>query len=405
MALSAFACEPDQGSEEGIGWNWAVHLGRRCRVSVLTQGKHRQAIERWLAGHPLSGVRFYYVDAPGAVQALRGSRLGLYLHYSAWQYIAYRRALVLLREDPFDLAHHVSYCSIPGQVFMHRLPVPFVFGPVGGGETMPLQFWGGGGVRPWLFELVRSARIASLRWDPLVRATLRRAARIVVPTEESRRFIPTQLHHKLLSMNTSGVESSQLGDPTAGGGGAQVWTAGRLVHWKGFHLAIRAFARVARRRPDAMLRVVGDGPQRARLERLAAAEGVGDRVKFEGQLPRAQVLHLAEQSDVFLFPSLHDSGPTVVLEAMAAGKPVVGVDAGGTAMIVAPECGIKVPVSSPERVVADLAEALERLIADGELRRQMGAAGRDRTFREYVWDKRADRMLGIYRQVVVSEGG
>ncbi len=80
--------------------------------------------------------------------------------------------------------------------------------------------------------------------------------------------------------------------------------------------------------------------------------------------------------DVFLFPSLRDGGGLVVVEAMAAGKPVICVDLGGPRMHVTEDCGVKVAPLSPEQVVGDLAAALERLCRDKELRLQMGARPR-----------------------------
>lgn len=200
-----------------------------------------------------------------------------------------------------------------------------------------------------------------------------------------------------------GIESDKLRQPSSrNGSGYRIYTAGRLLHWKGFDLAIRAFARVAARYPDATFTIIGDGPQRARLERLAQAEGVGKRVHITGWLPRSEALRLGESQDVFLFPSLHDSGGMVVIEAMAGGKPVICLDTGGPSLIVTPDCGIKVAVTTPEQVVTDLAAALDHLMSDSALQQQMAEAAIQRVLDEFIWEQKAKQMFAIYERVATS---
>jgi glycosyltransferase involved in cell wall biosynthesis len=103
---------------------------------------------------------------------------------------------------------------------------------------------------------------------------------------------------------------------------------------------------------------------------------------------------------VFLFPSFRDGGGAVVIEAMAAGKPVICMDLAGPAMHVTEECGIKIPAGSPQETVELIAQALERLYRDRELRLKMGQAARQRAEEAYDWDKLGDRLLGIYKQTL-----
>jgi glycosyltransferase involved in cell wall biosynthesis len=104
--------------------------------------------------------------------------------------------------------------------------------------------------------------------------------------------------------------------------------------------------------------------------------------------------------DVFLFPSLRDGGGAVVVEALAAGKPVVCLDVGGPAVHVTNVCGIKVAPRSRDQAIREIAEALERLYVDKELRRRMGRAARDRAERFYLWDELGERLMGIYHETL-----
>ena len=101
-----------------------------------------------------------------------------------------------------------------------------------------------------------------------------------------------------------------------------------------------------------------------------------------------------------LFPSFRDGGGQVVIEAMAQGKPVIGMDVGGPGFHIRDEWGIKIEPRSPDYAVQEMALALERLYLDHNLRDQMGKAGRSRAEEYYLWDRLGDRLQNIYLEVL-----
>ncbi len=173
----------------------------------------------------------------------------------------------------------------------------------------------------------------------------------------------------------------------------------RLLHWKGLHLGIRAFAQ-ANLSEDAEYWIAGAGPERQTLEALANSLGVGSRVKFLGRLPRNQTLEKLSEAHILVHPSLHDSGGWVCLEAMAAGRPVVCLDTGGPSTQVTDQTGIKVPVSNPEQVVQDLAQAITTLAQDTYLRHRMSQAGRQRVREQFSWEAKGQQLAKLYAEIV-----
>jgi glycosyltransferase involved in cell wall biosynthesis len=151
---------------------------------------------------------------------------------------------------------------------------------------------------------------------------------------------------------------------------------GRLLHWKGFYLGVRAFAKA--NLPNAEYWILGEGPEQQRLQNLAEELGIAEKVKFWGRLPREQSLEKLSECIALVHPSLHDSGGWVCLEAMAAGRPVLCLDLGGPAVQVTSETGFKVSAHTPQQAVEDLAIAMTRLAEDSELRIQMGKAAQTR---------------------------
>lgn len=150
--------------------------------------------------------------------------------------------------------------------------------------------------------------------------------------------------------------------------------AGRLGHEKNVDVVVRAFARVLRSRPEATLDVVGDGPAREGVERLAARLGIADRVRMRGFTDRRMLGRMYREYDAFVTASTIETQGIVLLEAMTAGLPVVGVRALAIPELVrSGRDGIVVPPGDEEA----LAGAMERLLADDALRARMGAACRE----------------------------
>lgn len=170
----------------------------------------------------------------------------------------------------------------------------------------------------------------------------------------------------------------------------------RLVPRKGQDSLIRALPAVRRRVPDAALLVVGGGPYRAELEKLARRTGVAGHVVFTGSVPAAELPAHYAAGDVYAMPcrtrnrGLDVEGLGIVyLEASATGLPVVAGDSGGAPDAVRPgETGYVVG----GRDLDALADRVATLLADPGLARRMGAAGRDWVLREWRWQTQADRM-------------
>ena len=406
VLLSAYACEPGEGSEPGVGWNAAVHLAQHHDVWVLTRANNRVAIERELEKNPIPNLHFVYHDLPSWARFWKRGQRGVQLYYYLWQLTAIPLVRKLHRKIGFDVAHHVTfvkYWSPSALAFLDD--VPFVWGPVGGGESAPLAFWPTFGIRGIVYETLRSFARFMGELDPLVRYTARKAKVALATTEETARRLRKLRAKEVRVLSEAALSDSELEKlgalPPPPEHPVRFLSLGRLLHWKGFHLGIEAFAKS--RLQDAEYWIVGDGPERRRLEALAMRLGVGDRVRFFGRLPRDQVLDLLGQVHVLVHPSLHDSGGWVSLEAMAAGRPVLALDLGGPAVQVADSTGIKEPAENPEQVIADMASAMRRLANDPSLRLAPVRLGRERMKQEFSWSGKAQLFAEYYIRLVERE--
>jgi glycosyltransferase involved in cell wall biosynthesis len=171
-------------------------------------------------------------------------------------------------------------------------------------------------------------------------------------------------------------------------------TAGRLDGNKNPLLLVEAFGRIRPEFPRAELVFLGDGPLRGELARRAGALGIPDAVRLPGSIPGAAELLAA--ADVVALTSFSEGMPNVLMEASAAGVPVVGTDVGGVREVVAD--GVSGFVVDPDDADA-LADRLRVLFRDEGLRTSMGRAGRDRMAADFSVGRMVDGFAGLYREV------
>jgi glycosyltransferase involved in cell wall biosynthesis len=404
ILISAYACEPGKGSEPGVGWNHVKQATRFHDVWVMTRSNNRALIEKALEAEPMPNVRWIYFDLPRWTSFWKRGQRGIRLYYSLWQFVAYWKARKVHRDVGLDLTHHVTFVSYWLPTFLPLLPIPFVWGPVGGGESTPPGFRSFFGMRGMIYEVLRNSARKLGELNPFVRLAARRAAIALATTDETARrlrglgcrnvFVFTQA-------NLPADEVHQFAEiPPRGNPPFRVLSVGRLLHWKGFELGLRAFARFRSRFPESEYWLIGDGAERKRLEQLAMKLGLSQATIFWGMISRERAIATFSQCDILLFPSLHDSGGCVSVEAMAAGRPVICFDLGGPALQVTEATGIKVPAIAAEQAVMDLASAIEQLAVDPALRARLGEAGRLRVEREFNWERKGEQLARLYLQLV-----
>ncbi len=406
VLISAYACEPGMGSDPGVGWNWVRQIARFHEVWVMTRANNRGAIENSLERASLPNVHWIYLDLPRWARFWKKGERGVRLYYYLWQLRAYFIAKKLHREIGFELVHHVTLVNYWMPSFLALLPVPFVWGPVGGGESAPRAFWRSFSPRGKLYEVLRELARNLGQLDPFVRLTARRAAFTLVTTHDTENRVRHIGCRRVAVFSEAGLSTEEIEHlgmtPTRQFGTFRFLSMGRLLHWKGFELGLRAFARFQSRFPETQYWIIGDGPEKKRLEDLTKELGVANSVTFWGTLPRSEALERLARSDVLLHPSLHDSGGWVCLEAMASRRPVICLDLGGPALQVTNDTGIKVPAVSPDQVVSDMVEAMESLALDALRRGRLSQGGRQRVDNCFAWNKKGEWIARLYEEVFAA---
>ncbi len=251
-------------------------------------------------------------------------------------------------------------------------------------------------------------KVLSAMFAPFLHWVLRRSSAIIATSSEYLRTSPILTRYadrcKIIPYGIA-LESFEQPDPNQvlairrKLGDRLIVSVGRLIYYKGFEVLIRAMNDIR-----GKLLVVGDGPLRSSLQQQVAAQGIGDRVFFLGNIPNEAVVPYYHAGDVFALASVARSEAfgIVQIEAMAAGIPVVNtrLDSGVPFVSLDGKTGLTV---TPGDSVA-LAAAVNRLLDDDSLRRSYGTAGRLRARQEFSLETMTRRTIDLYREVTMSGG-
>jgi len=407
--ISAYACNPipteDAYPGEAIlGWNLTKQLSRFYDLTVLTRTYNRKDLENEVKTGGIANTRFVYLTLPPSWERIKRSFLGFSFYYLLWQVKAYFIARRLQKGQDFDVFHHITFNNDWMPSFIGAfIKIPFIWGPMGGGQKIPrclktelrrktrlnerLRLWG-----QWFF-----------RHSYFRLRGMKKAKAVLVCNKDTRRIIPAR-PERVHFFPVNGIALSEIPQiplvEKKPDGLFRVIYAGRLDPIKGLGLGIKAFDFFLKSCPEASFELIGIGPELKLLGQLIAHKKLQDKVFITPWLDRRNLMKKISESDALLFPSFRDGGGAVIVEAMALGKPVIGLDIGGPGYHIQPEWGIKILPRSYDKVIADMAQALETLCRDQGLRERLGKAAQKRAGEFYAWDKLGDQLHDIYEEVL-----
>lgn len=406
VLLLAPGCNPDGTHGPLIGYSHGKALARLHAVTLVIGRDNEEAVRRkqppfraievvslpWLDLIHAWCFRWIFRNNY-ASQVLTAFN---YLFCLAFEWHAWRQTRARILAGDFDVVLRLlpvsSVLPSPFAFFLRRTPIPFVIGPVNGGLPWPAGFTQADKQKEWISSLRGLYRLL-----PFGRSTYRNAAAIIAASSQTYTefgayrqklfFVPGE-NGISPSLFASGLRSSPRSDKL------ELIFVGGLVPIKAVDLALRAAALILRM-GRASFTIVGDGPERPRLEQLARSLGIEKVVLFCGMLPHAEAMRRLGAADVLVFPSVREFGGAVVFEALAMGAVPVVVDFGGPGDIVQPGVGFKVPLTNEDDVVLQIEKVLMELASDSQLLDQLRWQGMRYARERLSWESKAQIMTQI----------
>jgi len=407
LLFSAYSCGPWPTSEPGNAWRAVKHaLAAGHEVWTITESEgYEEPTMKHIAEHPMPGYHPVFFKLPELIGQLRRPGMAGCVYYHLWQQKLLSVARELHQKVGFDLAHHLTFGRYWSPSGLRDLDLPFIWGPVGAAESAPSAFLDELPFSARMFEFTRDTIRSISTYDPALRATARAATIGIGISRESCDALRSLGVRRVEQLPQAGLPDDDLAVfdriPAPPDGPFRAICMGRLLHWKGFYLAIRAFAIFARKHPEAELWIISEGPYLDELKATAVREGIESKVHFTGLLPKfSQVLDKLAECHVLMHPALHEAFGNVCMEAMAAGRPVVCLDIGGPAAQVTPETGFAAPATTPTEAVEAMAAFLTRIAENRPLLLEMSAKARARVREKFTMQQLGAAFETFYKEAV-----
>lgn len=402
--ISAYACEPEKGSEPGIGWNVVNELAKYHEVHVLTRANNRESIETALAGKDAPKPVFHYYDIPKWLSFWKKKRRGYHLYYYLWQYGAYFKYRNFVNTSGFDIVQHLTFANfaMPSLFMLCKPvtvwgPISFISVPEAVQKSLPLR------IR--LKETARKCVMSLLINFEIMRfLTPRKADFIIecgVPEEES--AFPARWQKKIIQHPQTGINISEPEYQTErkrdDDGKVRLLICCEFLHWKGVTFSCEVFSRIAQTLPNIELYIYGTGPEKQRMKDIFQRYGVSERVVWKGFVSKAEMIQALFDADILLYPSYHHGLATVILQAMYAKLPIITIAGDPIALAVADGAGLVADGKTMKEILDDLEAKTLELIHSADLRERLGENGRNLILTHYEWTilskQLSDKLSGL----------
>jgi glycosyltransferase involved in cell wall biosynthesis len=394
---------PDWMSGPLLGFHQSCALAKIHNVTIVTHARNLAALASRDAGfRDVVAVDLPLVDkfyswmvkhifkGDHGNQKLTALRIPYYLRFEA---VAWRMLKRRILNREFDAVLRLTPVSpILPSLFASRLRssrTPFVIGPLNGGLPWPGEV-STKGKGSWLQKIRRVCLKSSF-----FGSTYHSATAVVAGSSWTFQELKDLSDHVFL-LPENGVSREMIvpREPRAIDEPLRLIFIGRLVDFKRCDLAIKGavpFLRSGR----ATLCIVGDGPERGRLQRLCDSLGVSKSVKFLGMMPHAAAMAELRQADVMVFPSVREFGGGVVFEALASGVPPIVVDYGGPSDIVREGVGFKLAIARSDQLTSQITNVVEHLLNDSALLLTTSVQAQLYAAEALTWDAKAAALTRI----------
>ncbi|MEK6477296.1 glycosyltransferase [Catalinimonas sp. 4WD22] len=407
ILLSAYSCAPDAGSEPSCGWNWAVQLANLGnQVWCFTAESNKQVILNKLKKYPVENLHFVFICLPSWLEKIKIKLSHFfplaYIYYLIWQHYAFKVAKTKHDSIDFDIVHHVTFGSIQLGSYMWKLPIPFIFGPVGGGEKVPdslIKYSSSGVLRDGLRKLTS---FIIMKVFKSTYATSQ--ASLVLATSCDTADVAKSLEAKNVKLFLDcGVSSDfmpKVIPKREAKHSINVLWVGRLLPQKGLKLVLEVFKRLGKAH-NIKLTIVGEGPMGRKYKSFVKKNNLQDVVNFAGTLQYEELKDYYLSHDILMFCPLRNAFGIQILEAMACGLPVITLDQHGAGTLIPEGVCIKVNPED-ENLIDRLKEALVKLAGNREYRKRLSESGL-KYANKNSWPKKGERIMREYQVLLESQ--
>lgn len=405
VLVNAYAVSPTWGSEPGVGWNWVVHLAQYCRVFVITEGEWREEIEAALEQLPQrANLRFYFNPISPKVRRMCWNQgdWRFYWYYRQWQKRTLRLARDIIAQHRIDVIHQLNMIGFrePGYLWTIK-DIPFVWGPIGGMDLMPINYLKGTGIRQSLFcRLKNLINTWQYKHATRVKTAIKRADALIAAVKGVQDVLHNYYSKDAPLINETGTTLTSIvkRNKKTGADFNIIWV-GKFDFRKRLDLALQIIAAV--KNPNVQLHICGTGTlkQKTLYRELAKECGIASQCHWYGRIEHEKIFSMMMQCDLFLFTSIMEASSTVVLEAISVGLPILSFNTCGFGPMVKDFAGVAIELTTPEQSIKEFALQIVHFMTHPEKLEAISQA--EIEMRECCsWESKAKQTIKIYENII-----
>ncbi len=317
ILLSAYACEPNTGSEHEVGWSWIKSLSSKNKIYVLTRLKNKKKILKEVKLKKIKNISFLFYDLPAIfIKIIKtgSNKPNSYLYFLLWHILIYFRYKNFIKKEKFDFIHHVTFVTFRIPNLLCLSGPPFIYGPLAGGEIVPFKLFKEFTVKSKLIEAVRYISNLYIQFSLLINITFFKSKKIILTSQINKKFIP-KIYHKKIQIIPA-VFNKKINYKLKKNKKLKICFVGRLVEWKGVEVMKRLFPKIQKFNKDISLHIYGDGPRNKDLKNFIIKNNFKDKMKIFGHVDQKKLIVSFKKYDLLIFPTFRDSGGSVIMEAL-----------------------------------------------------------------------------------------
>lgn len=359
-----YACEPNRGSEPGVGWNWSKIISETpgYKFTVLTRANNKPVIDAYKKDHPELKVDFEYIDLSDRWLKHKHGDKHIKFFYTLWQ----KKAIKYIKNNfdlsDYDLIWDFNFGSLNLPMYTYKLKKKYIVGPVSTKTNMPKAYE----KRMSFLTRVKSSLNQFLKnhlW--LNRAAwknLKSADKVIVCDKAYKKYLPKKQQENAWVVFHNGIDEMNNQVPVAQTSDKLKFIySGRITYDKNLETAIWALRMVKDKEIDFELKVFGDGASKENVTRLVDKLNLSEEVSFESKIPQQELFEEYKKYNYFLFPSLLEISSTAVMEAMYFGLTPICFDIQGMGNVLNGSPAVVLPVNEPKADAEKIAEAISKL--------------------------------------------
>lgn len=409
ILITANHCAPGQGSEHGVGWNFFTGISTYHDVILICNNHdYIQGVIDFVnseEGKKRNIQLFLIRQKVKYTGKTRFFPFFYYKDYKNWEKQVYSLVKEIIQTESVDIIHHLTNITFREPGFLWKLPIPFVWGPIGILGDKPIRFFTFYSVKELIKMILRRVTcLYQLNYSKRLKDAFQQASACICVDNHVKEVISKQgVVNTAVIPETGAIIHDQSFTPSLRNEKDPIrllWV-GRLDSSKGILFLIKALIKIQKEgNVNYHLTVIGDGDQRGKVRDLCNKYNLN--YTYLAHVPYHKMIKFYQNSHLFFLTSLMDATTSVVFEALTNYCPIIALNHLSFSEIVNNTCGRKIDLYTQKQLSNDIAESI-RFYYHREKERYQLALGARRRAEEYTWERKIEQINGIYQNIMTEK--